>query len=116
SGFGPPPSGDVYGESEWRYVPENAIPKRVYKQPRSSPSRDADFDLEIASANAYTDAHCRLGFELSDVRYVFVPTEADIAPMVNFVENSPAITARPRAEVQVLVTRIKAINTLLLDY
>lgn len=111
-----PVTGDVYGESEWRYVPRHAsFRRRIPRLPAGVPGRDAQFDADIAAGNAATDVHGRLPFDIADVRYVFVPTDADIPRLVNFIE-SPALSRHAMPSRQLLLTRITSIETLLSDY
>lgn len=111
-----PAATDVYSESEWRYVPRDPnIKRRVYGPPPHIPNPETHLDADIARENLMTEQFGRLKFELSDVRYIFVPTDNDIPGMVDFIESSPALQVHPKPSLQLLSTKLTSLETLLID-
>lgn len=90
-----------YQENEWRFVPKSceAIPANEFTQMREF-------------ANEKMLCH-RLSFKLSDIQYIFVERESEIPELVKFITNEFA--SEDCDQVSVLITKILALDTLMLD-
>lgn len=109
---------DVYGESEWRFVPKNAaIAPRLYEPPETYPFREKDFSEAIENGNRATDLSGRLEFSLGDVKYIFVENDTDVEKMVSFIQSSSVLNAaHSQSDLRLLLTRITSVATLHMDY
>lgn len=104
---GSPVSKEFYLENEWRYVP------RLDDQPIALVKEQYDDD---AVRNPYNDelkAKAPLGFSPEDVRYVFVKSDADIPPLVDFMNSQ--LGHLSVAAMKILITRITSLEHIAKD-
>jgi hypothetical protein len=92
---------EFYQENEWRFVPEG-----------SSLYFEDEFDSERDAANARMVAH-KLGFTLSDIRYVFVREDGEIPTLVDFIDQK--MGRHPQDDLKILKTRITSLETISQD-
>lgn len=99
---------DFYQESEWRYVPSHPELPQFLK-------RDQYTDATVLNAaNAKSQEHSMLRFGLSDVRYLFVRTDAEIPSMINFIQTD--LDHHPSGDIKVLMSRVTSLETLRSDW
>lgn len=102
-----PVTKDFYQESEWRFVPsdDNIKDFLIYNEFK---------DMEqLDSFNNETKAFCELKFLPTDVRYIFVPADSDIPPVINFLQTE--LEEFPSDELKVLMSRVISLERIQLD-
>lgn len=92
---------DFYQESEWRYTPE-----------LDSFIELNDFEKNRDAGNKRAEAFA-IKFLPSDVRYIFVPTDADIPPLSDFIHNR--MGNYPHNDIKILQTRIMSLKAIEAD-
>jgi hypothetical protein len=98
---------EFYQESEWRHIPtDKNIDEFLRKE---------DFQAEALreAANTKTLEACMLKFVPNDVKYIFVPTDADIPSIVNFIQNE--LDHFPGADQKLLMSRVISIQSIQSD-
>ena len=104
---GEPVVKEFYQESEWRFVPQhNDIPDYLNYQTFMSPER-------VKECNDLTSILCRLRFLPTDIRYIFVPTDADIPPIMNFIQTE--LDKYPSSDLKVLMSRVTSLESVSRD-
>jgi hypothetical protein len=99
---------DFYQESEWRYVPSHPdLPQLLLKDQFGDPRF-------ITEANAKSKEYAMLRFAPSDVRYLFVKTDAEIPPIINFIQS--ALDSHSNADIKTLMSRVTSLETLRSDW
>lgn len=98
---------DFYLESEWRLIPQHTDIDRVltYEEACSKERVDA--------ANAATREYSMLGFQLSDIRYIFVKEDTDIPDIINFIQTE--LDEFKSSDLKVLMSRVTSLETLKRD-
>jgi hypothetical protein len=92
---------DFHQENEWRFVPQNY--RLVFKD---------KFDEDREKLNASV-AEEKLSFLPSDVKYIFVKSDAEIPAIFDFIQNN--LGHFPLNEIKILSSRIVSLETLSLD-
>ena len=89
---------DFSQENEWRYVPKgfNMLFKEHFEESREE-------------SNAAV-ADQKLSFSPSDVKYIFVNTDAEIPKVFDFIQNN--LGQFPHNDIKILTTRIVSLETL----
>lgn len=105
---GKPIAKEFYPESEWRYVASGAD-FEAFLMPDSF--TDA---VSLDQANELTRQHGMLEFLPSDVRYVFVRSDADIPPIMNFIQMK--LDHFPAADLKVLMSRVTSLESVRNDW
>lgn len=96
---------DFYQELEWRHLPELSELKRsIWMQDT----------IEIEAGNQATRNNAMLRFTPQDVRFLFVATDADIPPLVNFIQSE--LDTFPSADLKILISRITSLEALRRDW
>jgi hypothetical protein len=85
---------EFYQESEWRFVPLNDAIKDYIKHDQF---QDSSYLTECNEKSKL----CRLKFLPTDIRYIFVPTDADIPSIMNFLQAE--LDHFPSADLKVLM-------------
>lgn len=95
---------DFYLEFEWRHVPKhNAIEAFLLNETFANPEyRDQE--------NEKTRQHCRLKLTPRDVKYIFVPTDADIPEVINFIQTK--MDNYPHVDTKVLMSRVTSLESI----
>jgi hypothetical protein len=98
---------DFYLENEWRYCPlpvkgQQPVISRKFFEDKDRRKQQED---EIQAAEP-------LSFTSDDVRYIFVPTDADIPPLVDFMDGLSHI---PHEQIKILQTRITSLESIAKD-
>jgi len=97
-----PTSKDFYLESEWRFVPRiDEIPLAITK-----PIYDDESKLNAFNDTLRTKALLR--FSPNDIRYIFVKADADIPPLVDFMNKE--LGKLSVIEMKILTTRITSLE------
>ena len=103
---------EFYQESEWRFVPDaSAIANVVDPLDHPTPT---ELQKAIQSANEATMEHCMLRFVPSDVRYIFLKSDSDIPPMMNFIQSE--LDSFPGADLKILMSRVTSLESLSKDW
>jgi hypothetical protein len=92
---------NFYQESEWRYAPK--IDNMIYKD---------EFDKECDNANVEAASYS-LRFTPADVRYIFVPSDAEIPALCDFITTE--MGAFPLNDLKILQTRIVSLENIAAD-
>jgi hypothetical protein len=100
---GQPVSKEFYQETEWRFVPQH---DDVEDHLLQDIFNDAS---ELGRKNATTSEKCRLKIAPSDIRYIFVPTDADIPSIMNFLQVQ--LDHLPGADLKVLMSRVTSLES-----
>ena len=103
---GEPVSKEFYLENEWRHVP--SLTKAHYPVTRSeyeNAAQRAELD-KIAEA-------ATIVFNPADIRYIFVKTDADIPPLINFMNDK--LQHFPSVELKILSSRVTSLEYLARD-
>lgn len=103
---GEPVVKDFYQESEWRYVPQN-------NEIEDHLTQEAITKEGLDQYNSMTHEKCMLKFLPSDVKYIFVPTDADIPAIMNFLQSE--LDHYPNAELKLLMSRVTSLESVALD-
>lgn len=98
---------DFYQESEWRYVPQNEKIDEYLSQEEYQESK------KLEASNSQTGDLCRLKFLPSDVKYIFVPTDAEIPAVMNFIQSE--LDMYPNADIKLLMSRVTSLESVSLD-
>lgn len=101
---GEPVTKQFYQESEWRFVPRH---KDVSDYLRLNDFKDS---AKLTECNGKTAELCRLKFLPTDVRYIFVPTDADIPTIMNFLQSE--LDHFPNADLKVLMSRVTSLESM----
>jgi hypothetical protein len=99
---GKPASKDFYLENEWRFVP------RIEGMPLALTKELYDDDSKRNTFNDTLGTKALLGFSPDDIRYIFVKADADIPPLVDFMNSQLghlSVTA-----MKILTTRITSLE------
>ncbi len=104
---GQPVHKEFYQETEWRFVPQHPdvqdhLLRHVF-----------DDVAELAKKNAITSEKCRLKVAPTDIRYIFVPTDADIPLIMNFLQIH--LDHLPNADLKVLMSRVTSLESVSSD-
>jgi hypothetical protein len=99
---------DFYQESEWRYI---AINDEVRPYLGASEHQDAETQQ---TANESSKTQCMLMFLPSDVRYIFVRSDADIPHLMNFIQSK--LDRYPAAELKILMSRVTSLESVRRDW
>lgn len=93
---------EFYLENEWRFVPRIKEEPLVLTKPQydDEPKRDILNDTLRKKAP--------LGFSSSDIRYIFVKVDADIPPLVDFMNSQ--LGHLSVTEMKILTTRINSLE------
>ena len=105
---GAPVSKDFYQESEWRFVAQGDDIDMFLP-----PDQHADESLLTAANEKTLKAHM-LRFSPSDVRYIFVRTDADIPALINFIQTD--LDQHPAADLKILMSRVTSIESVARDW
>lgn len=98
---------EFYLESEWRHIPQN--PEiRDFLRPA-----DLDDSTVLNRENSKVRELCALRFQPSDAKYIFVPTDADVPDMVNYIETN--LGKLPAADQRLLMSRVISLDTIRAD-
>lgn len=98
---------EFYLESEWRHIPQN------------SKIRDFLRRAELADSTALNRENnkvrdlCALRFQPSDVKYIFVPTDAEIPDMIKHIETN--LGKLLVADQRLLMSRVISLDTIRAD-
>lgn len=104
---GTPLTKDFYQESEWRYVPQNDdIDEYLHYQ-------DHNIPIKLEASNSRTAKLCKLKFLPSDVKYIFVPTDAEIPSIMNFIQSE--LDSYPNADIKLLMSRVTSLESVSQD-
>jgi len=104
---GTPVPKEFYQESEWRYIPQHEnVPE--YLLFNNYGATDV-----LDHHNALASQHARLTFYPSDVRYLFVPTDADIPPIMNYITSE--LDRHPSSDLKVLMSRVTSLESVTRD-
>jgi hypothetical protein len=104
---GAPVEKQFYQESEWRYVPiHKNIEEYLYYDEHNNASA-------LDKANKATRENCLLKFVPSDVRYIFVSTDADIPGVINFIQTE--LDGYPAADLKILMSRVVSLESIQVD-
>lgn len=96
---------EFYQESEWRYVPKHeGVQDHLTKKAVTE---------ALDKHNQVTLEKCMLKFGPSDIRYIFVKSDADIPGIVNFIQTE--LDNFSSADLKVLVSRVTSLETLSTD-
>ncbi len=98
---------EFYQESEWRYVPENAIIKDYLKK------TEFDDDNILKSNNELTFQSSIIKFTPKDVKYIFVKSDSDIPEIINFIQAE--LDGFPNADIKVLMSRVTSLESIQRD-
>lgn len=98
---------EFYQETEWRFVPQHQDVEGHLLQ------KEFDNPIELEKRNAITSEKCRLKITPSDVRYIFVPTDADIPLIMNFLQTH--LDHLPNADLKVLMSRVTSLESVSSD-
>jgi hypothetical protein len=95
---------EFYQESEWRYVPQSEHIKKYFKQ------KDFFDSAQVEGAHQLTKTNCMLQFNVQDLRYLFVPSDAEIPSLVNFIQSE--LTNYTADERSLLVSRVTSLESI----
>jgi hypothetical protein len=98
-----PVAKEFYQESEWRYVPRHDDVGGYLLRPAF------DDKAKLEEEDARTKAACMLRFAPSDVKYIFVPTDADIPAVINYIQTE--LDFYPSADLKVLMSRVTSLES-----
>ncbi len=103
---GKPVTKEFYLENEWRYVPRfeissDEIPMALTQEGFDEEENRTKFDDKLAKTAC-------LKFVPSDVRYIFVPNDADIPPLVDFINSH--LAQYSLADIKILTSRITSLE------
>lgn len=105
---GQPMVKEFYQESEWRHIAtDENIPfflSDVHMKDENA----------LNAANDATKQHCMLRFSPSDVKYIFVRTDADIPPLMNFIQSE--LDNHPSADLKILMSRVTSLESIRKDW
>lgn len=95
---------DFYQESEWRYAPrgEPVVPYLTH-----SDFQNTDI---LQEHNNKTQETAMLRISPQDIRCIFVKSDADIPPLVNFIQSD--LDHFPSSEVKILLSRITSLEAI----
>lgn len=102
-----PVSKEFYQETEWRFVPKH---DEVLDHLVQDHFNDTS---TLEGLNNATSRLCRLKILPSDVRYIFVPTDADIPSIMNFLQVE--LDHLPNADLKVLMSRVTSLESVVDD-
>lgn len=95
---------EFYQESEWRFVPQHQfVADHLTRLQFNSPTM-----LDAMNLNTYE--YCRLKWTPNDIRYIFVPTDADIPSIMDFIQTQLADFTY--TEIKVLMSRVTSLESL----
>ena len=98
---------DFYNESEWRYVPKSdQFPSHMLKT-------EFDNQEQRDHCERLTKKHASLNFVPNDIRHVFVPTDADIPRVLDFILKG--LERYSMAELKILMSRVTSLETVTRD-
>ncbi|MFI7799323.1 hypothetical protein PSFL_03930 [Pseudomonas sp. DD1] len=98
---------EFYQESEWRYVPRHENLDHYLLE------SDFNNKKKLDKANKTSLDYCLLKFLPSDIRYIFVPTDADIPNIINFIQTE--LDNYPSSELKVLLSRVTSLESIAVD-
>jgi len=104
---GEPVQKEFYQESEWRYVPQH---KEISLALLREKFED---ETVLLAANVKTQEHGMLPFSPPDVRYLFVPTDAEIPDIINFIQTE--MDSHVSADLKVLMSRVTSLESISRD-
>ncbi|MNR79915.1 hypothetical protein D3C72_106260 [compost metagenome] len=104
---GEPVRKDFYQESEWRFVPQHTDISDYLSLEQFQKS---DY---LNECNKKTSELCRLKFLPTDVKYIFVPSDADIPAIMNFLQSE--LDHYPNADLKVLMARVTSLESMSVD-
>jgi hypothetical protein len=94
---------DFYLENEWRYVPMK--PKLLYPIHRT----DMDDPAQCTALNKKAEKES-LKFIPADVRYIFVKQDADIPPLINYINDN--LQNYSAVDLKILMSRVTSLEHL----
>jgi hypothetical protein len=100
---GNPVNKEFYLENEWRYV------SNIDKKPTLIVRERYDDPNERAKLNEAAEAE-PMKFTPSDIRYIFVKTDADIPPVVNFINEK--LQSYSAVDLKILTSRVTSLEYL----
>ncbi len=104
-------SKEFYQENEWRY---SAIDSSKIGLLRPWLNANEYTDEAILSAeNAKTKIHSSIKVSPCDIRYIFVKSDSDIPPLVNFIQTD--LDMYPSHDIKILLSRIISLETISRD-
>ena len=104
---GKPVKKEFYQESEWRHIPSD---HRI----RGAMSIGDFEDMGIRDEqHRIIKEHCMLRFLPSDVKYIFVPTDAEIPAVVTFIQTE--LDSYPGADQKLLMSRVISLQSIRSD-
>jgi hypothetical protein len=101
---------DFYQESEWRFVAEPKEESHEFKV--RIVSGDAT-PPELADENERVRLHASIQIVPSDVRYIFVKSDADIPSVMTFMETN--LKHHSSADLKILLSRVTSLESLRRD-
>lgn len=97
-----------YQESEWRFVPQHDdIALHLRRE-------DYENEEKLAVWHEKTSEFAMLKFLPSDVRYIFVPKDADIPGIMNFLQVE--LDGYPNADLKLLMSRVTSLESMSVDF
>jgi len=104
---GKPVNKDFYHESEWRFVPNiNDVPLAISQTTYNK-------ETKMGELNNALESKAMLAFTPEDVRYIFVKGDADIPPLVDFMNSQ--LSHISVASMKILMTRITSLEHIAKD-
>lgn len=103
---GKPVAKEFYLENEWRYVPKREIPSD--EMPMALTHEAYNDEKFRAGLNDKLAKEACLKFVPSDVRYIFVPIDADIPPLVDFINSH--LGQYSHTDIKILTSRITSLE------
>lgn len=100
-------SKEFYLESEWRCVPRHSAIKDCLDE------KEFDDDNARKDNDRSAGNNCSLTIEPSDVKYVFVKSDADIPNIVNFIQTE--LDHFPSASLKILMSRVVSLESICSD-
>lgn len=104
---GTPTEKDFYLENEWRFVP------RLKGHISALLEESFADEKQLKEFNELLKAEACLRFAPQDIRYIFVPTDADIPSVVSFMNDN--LDHHSVAEMRILTTRITSLENMRKD-
>jgi hypothetical protein len=96
-----------YQESEWRYVPKNEnIDEYLLRTEHLASDK-------LEESNNKTKENCMLQFLPSDVKYIFVKSDAEIPSIMNFIQTD--LDGYPAADLKILMSRVTSLESIHAD-
>jgi hypothetical protein len=94
---------DFYQESEWRFIAKSENINNLMSYDQYSDT------TALAASNQQTWEHCRLNFDPSDVRYIFVPDDNDLPGLMDFIAEQKNYSDLER---KILMSRLTSLESI----